>query len=95
MSSERPDKQAADPIDNSSRALAVPRWAVTAAALIVLLPVLLMSSMMLAMGLVGPSVHGEMAASGPDLVPVLGVIPLLLVIGAAYSVYRLYRADTE
>ena len=95
MSSEHPDKQAADPTDNSSQALSIPRWVVIAAALIVLLPVLLMSSMMLVMGLVGPTMHGGMAASGPGLVPVLRVIPLLLVIGVAYGVYRLHRADME
>lgn len=63
------------------------------AALIVLLPVLTMASMMLLIGLFGPMMHGGMAAAGLGLFPVVGVIPLVLVLAAIYGGYRLYAAD--
>ena len=94
MSSEHPGRQTT-PADKSSQSLSIPRWAVIAAALILLLPVLIMSSMMLVMGLFGPPMHGGMAASGPVLFRFVGVIPLLLVLGVMYGVHRLYAADTQ
>ena len=94
MGSEHPDRQPTTPADKSSRALSIPRWAVIAALLILSLPVLIMSSMMLVMGSLGPPMHGGMAVSALGIVPVLGVIPLLLVLGVIYGVYRLSRADT-
>lgn len=36
-------------------------------------------------------VHREMAAPGPAVFPVVGGIPLLLVFGAVYGVYRPMR----
>lgn len=95
MSSEHPDKQTANPADRSARALSIPRWAVIGAALVVLLPVLTMSSMMLMMGLVGPSMHGGMTAAGPGLFPVVGVIPLVLVLAVIYGAYKRYAAGTQ
>ena len=95
MGSEHPDRQPTTLADKSSQALSIPRWAVLTALLILLLPVLIMSSMMLMMGLLGPPMHGGMATSALGIFPVLGVIPLLLVLGVIYGVYRLYTADTE
>ena len=94
MSSEHPDKQSI-PADKSSQAQSIPRWAVIVATLIVLLPVLLMSSMMLLMGLFGPPMPGGMAASDLGLFAVVGVVPLLLVLGVICGAYRLYAANSE
>lgn len=93
MSNEHPDEQTTNPADTAAQALSIPRWAVIVAALVVLLPVLTISSMMLLMGLFGPMMHGGMAAAGPGLFPVVGVIPLVLVLAAIYGGYRLYAAD--
>lgn len=95
MSREHPERQTANPADNPAPALSIPRWAVIATALIVLLPILIMASMMLMMGWVGLPMHGGMAGSGQGLFPVVGGIPLLLVLGAMYGVYRLYAADPQ
>ena len=89
MSSEHLDKQPTNPADTTAQALSIPRWAVIMAALVVLLPALTMSSMMLLMGLFGPSMHGGMTAAGPGLLPVVGIIPIVLVFAAIYGVYRL------
>lgn len=93
MSNEHPDEQATNPADTAIQALSILRWAVIVAALVVLLPVLRVSSMTLLMGLFGSMMHGEMAAAGPDLFLVVGVIPLVLVLAAIYGGYRLYAAD--
>ena len=95
MTNEHPDRQTPNSDDETTQALSVPRWAVIATFLIVLLPVLIMSSMMVVMGWVGPLMPGGMAASGPALFPVIGVISLLLVLGVVSSVYRRYEADKE
>lgn len=94
MTSEHPNKRST-PAEESSQALSIPRWVVIAVALIVLVPVLLMSSMMLLMGLFGPPMHGGMAASDPGRFAVVGVVPLLLVLGVSYGAYRLWTADRE
>ena len=65
---------------------------VIVAALVVLLPVLTTSSMILLIGLFGPPMHGGMAAAGPGVLPIVGVIPLVLVFAVIYGVYRLYTA---
>lgn len=95
MNSEHPDTQAANPADKPVHTLSIPRWAAIAAALVVLLPVLAMSSMMLMMGWFGPPMHGGMAASDLGIFRVVGVIPLLLVLGVMYGPYRLSRADMK
>ena len=93
VSSEHTESQAASPADTPARAPSVPRGAVIATVLILLLPVPMMLSMMLMMGLFGPPIHGGMAAFGPGPFLVVGVIPLSLVIGVFYGIYRLYAAD--
>ena len=95
LSSEQPDKQTTNPADAPAQPLSIPRWAVIVAALVVLLPVLTISSMMLMIGLLGPPMHGGMAAAGPSLFPIVGVIPLVLVFAVVYGVYRLCTADTH
>ena len=91
MNNEHPDTQAA----KSVHTLSIPRWVAIAVTLVVLLPVLAMSSMMLMMGWFGPPMHGGMAVSRPGIFPVIGVIPLLLALSVIYGVYRLSRADTQ
>ena len=94
MNSEHPNKQSI-PADKPSQALSIPRWAVFVAALLVLLPILLMTSMIVMMGLFGPPMHGGIVASSSGLFAVVGVILLLLVPGVIYGTYRLYAADRE
>lgn len=93
-SSEHPNRQTA-PADKPSKALAIPRWTVIAALHILSLPALIMWSMMLMMVWFGPSMHGGMAAFGPGLFSIVGVIPLLLGPGVIYGMYRLSAADTQ
>lgn len=95
MSNEHPDRQIADSADTPAQTWSIPRWAGIAIALILLLPVLAMSSMMLLMGLFGPPMHGGIAAAGPGLFPLVGAIPLLLALAVIYGVYRLYAAETK
>lgn len=94
MSSEHPDRQTT-PDDEVARTLAVPRWAVGIAGLIVLMPFFIMSLMMVMMGMFGPPIQGRMAGPGPGLFVGVGVIPLLLVLGAFSGLYWLYQASTE
>ena len=94
MSSEHPDRQTTL-ADKPSQVLSIPRWAVMVTALIMLLPVLIMSSMMLMMGLIGLPMHGGMAASSLGLFAIFGVIPLLLALGVIYGIYQLYTTDRE
>lgn len=94
MSHEHSDREAT-PADTSSQTLAIPWWAVITAALLLLLPVLIMSSMMLVMGLIGPPMHGWMAASGPGLFRFVGVVPVLLVITVVYGLYRVSAANIQ
>ena len=89
MSSEHPNEQF-PPADTPSQALSIPRWAVTIVALLILLPILIISSMMVMMGLFGPPMHSGMTAFGSGYFPVVGLIPLLLALTVIYGVYRLY-----
>ena len=95
MSNEHTNRQTATPAHKSSQVLAIPRWAVIAALLILLMPALIMSSMMLMMVWFGPSMHDGMAAFGPGLFSIVGVVPLLLVLGVIYGMYRLSVADIQ
>lgn len=92
---KHPDKQTTDSADTAAQASSIPRWVVIVAALVVLLPVLLMASIMLMMSSFGPSMHGGIAAAGPGLFPVVGVIPLVLVLAIIYVVFRPHAADTQ
>ena len=94
-SSEHSDKRTTNPADTPVQPISVPRWAVIVAALVLLLPVLTISSMMLMIGLFGPPMHGGMATAGLGLFPIVGVIPLVLKFAVIYGVYRLYTADTH
>lgn len=95
MSREHPERQSANSANKSTHVGSIPRWVVIGAAILVLLPVLIVSSMMLVMGLFGPPLHGGMTTFGSGIVPVVGLIPLLLALTGIYGVYRLYKAGTE
>lgn len=88
MSSKHTGSQT-PPVDKPSGSVSIPRWAVIAAALILLLPAVFMSVMMLGTAWLGSPMHGGMDASGLGLFRFVGVIPVLLVLGVMYGLYRL------
>lgn len=79
--------------DESARTVSVPRWAVVGGLVVVSLPLLMMASMMLAMGWLGPPMHEGMAGPDPGFLRVAGFVPLLVVLGVTYGGYRLVTAD--
>lgn len=93
MSSDHAGSQTPS-IDKSSRSMSIAQWAVIAGVFVLLLPALFMSLMMLGMAWFGPPMHGGMGASGLGLFRVVGVIPLLLVLGVMYGAYRLSAGNT-
>lgn len=93
MSSKQQNIGPPDSTDETAQALGVPRWVIVAVLLILSLPLLLMSSMMLAMGWFGPPMHGGMMSPTPGVFRIVGFIPLLLVLGMIYGVYRLSAAN--
>lgn len=94
MSRDHPDGRTT-PAEPSRQTLTIPRWAGIAAALVLLLPVLFMSTMMLVVGWFGPPLPGGMAPFDPGLFRLVGSIPVLLVLGVLYGVYRLAAAHPE
>ena len=95
MNSEHPERQTDTSTSNAPQALVIPRWAIITVLLILSLPLLMMSSMMLTMGWMGPPMQGGMTGVDPDLFRVVGFIPLLLGIGILYGVYRLYETNKK
>lgn len=93
MNSEQPDVSTVDSSDERATALPIPRWVVVVVLLVVSLPLLMMSFVMLVMGWMGPPMYGWMAGSGPGVFRVVGLVPLLLVLGVTYGGYRLLTND--
>lgn len=93
MNTEHPDEQATEPADKPFGEFPIPRWVVFGTALLVMVPLLIMSSMMLMMSFFGLPMYAGMAAEGTGIAAVVGVIPLLVTLSVLYGMYRLYAAE--
>lgn len=93
MSSEQEEIGPPNSSDETAQALGVPRWAIVAVLVILSLPLLIMSSMIFVMGWFGPPMHGGMMNPNLGVFRIVGFIPLLLLLGMIYGVYRLSAAN--
>lgn len=90
--SEPPTARSNPSTHEPKKGLYVPRWVLVALLLLLALPFLMMATMMLGMGLMGPPMHGGMEGHGTGVFWVAGFFPLL-VIGVGYGVYRVTGAE--
>lgn len=93
MSNEPHDVQTANPSRRAAGSDSPLRFVLVFGLLIVSLPFLMMLLMMMGMGWVGPPMHGGMAGQAPRILPVLGFLAFVFLVGVLYAAYRLSTVD--